>query len=344
MPTARTRTRNNRPTGALRLDAIGGWSVLGSLAFHGALLGAAVALAAMRPAPEFVPGEARAPAGVSVPVGAAQIEDFQEAPAPQIPAAAASRRAASVAEPIDARVTAPAALVDAASMTTEFEPATIAPLPAAAGLRDAPAMRSAPAVFGVSGQREADRVVYLVDASGSMVAALPAVLEEVARSIDALAPDQRFTVGVFGAGGVRSPESLASRGERLVRATESNKAAIRRWLSAIDAQGAGDALTALRWGLEQRPDIVFIMAKGITDRGQAPDQREASAERFLREVERLNPADARGLRPVRIRAIEFFDPDASRLLERLGAAHGAFGGEPASSGHRFISRREMGLE
>jgi hypothetical protein len=131
----------------------------------------------------------------------------------------------------------------------------------------------------------------------------------------------------------------------MIVASESNKAAIRRWLRSVEARGGGDALDAIRWGLERRPDIVFLMAKGITDRGQTSEQRERSAERFLEEVERMNPKDASsGLRPVRISAIEFFDADAVRLLQRLGEEHGEFGGATEGSGHRFISRRELGLE
>lgn len=344
MTTRRTKTNKGRLHG--RLDAAGGWSVVGSLALHAALLSAAVMATSIGPK-AFVPGEAREAAGLSVPViASAPVEMSEPARAP-ISAPISSPTRAAASERLDASTLAPAALVDAREIPTEFvapiaSPLVQAPPDSSAG---ASALRSTPTVFGVSGQREAERVVYLVDASGSMVAALPVVMSEVARSIDALAPEQRFTVGVFGAGGIRSPENLASSRDGLIVASESNKAAIRRWLRSVEARGGGDALDAIRWGLERRPDIVFLMAKGITDRGQTGEQRERSAERFLVEVERMNPkGPSSGLRPVRIRAIEFFDADAARLLERLGEEHGEFGGATPGSGHRFISRRELGLE
>lgn len=349
MTTRRTTTskrpaRDGRLLRAVGLDAVGGWAVLGSIGLHAALLSAAIAAAALG-ARSFTPGEAKAPAALSVPVVAGAPA---EAPPPRAaPAPAPAPRDEAPSQTIGASTVAPATLAPAAGADeapAEFAAPIAAPLVQPQVAPDAGAMRSTPTVFGVTGQREAERVVYLVDASGSMVAALPVVLKEVARSIDALAPEQRFTVGVFGAGGVRSPSSLASGRDGLLAASESNKAAVRRWLSSIDARGGGDPLDAIRWGLTQRPDIVFLMAKGITDRGQTGEQREQSAQRFLDEVGRLNPENEKGLRPVRIRAIEFFDADAAHLLQRLGEEHGEFGGAAPGSGHRFISRRELGLE
>lgn len=331
----------------LRVDALGGWAIVGSLALHAALLSAALTATTFG-AKSFVPGEAREAAGLNVPLVAnASVEDIEPVREATTPPPAPSPVRAPSPPRMDASTLAPAALIDAREIPTEFVAPIASPLLQAQGdpTGGASAMRSTPTVFGVSGQREAQRVVYLVDASGSMVAALPVVMREVARSIDALAPEQRFTVGVFGFGGIRSPDNLASARDGLIVASESNKASIRRWLQSVEARGGGDALDAIRWGLERRPDIVFLMAKGITDRGQSGEQRERSAERFLEQVERMNPKDASsGLRPVRIRAIEFFDADAVRLLQRLGEEHGEFGGAAPGSGHRFISRRELGLE
>ena len=92
--------------------------------------------------------------------------------------------------------------------------------------------------------------------------------------------------------------------------------------------------------------MVFLLSKGITDRGMNRDDRARVASTFLGEVELLNPLDsATGFRPVRIRTIEFFDADPEGLLEELGARHGAFGAQNAADrGHRFISRREFGIE
>ncbi len=348
MTRTRTKTRNDRPLAralsVVGLDPVGGWSLVGSVGFHVALLSVALAAAAIG-AREFRPGEARAPAGLSVPVVSTTDLQPLSTDMPQPAQAAPTQPSPAQMRQPNPSVMAPAALFDARDIPTDFAAPLAAPLVQASTPPDTGAMRSAPTVFGVSGQREAQRVVYIVDVSGSMVAALPVVLGEVARSIDALAPEQRFTVGVFGAGAVRAPTNLAPRGDTLIAATESNKAAVRRWLRTIEARGGGDALDALRWGLEQRPDILFVMAKGISDRGQNGAQRDAAAAQFLAELERLNPRDAdTDYRPVRIRTIEFFDADAAHLLERIGVEHGEFGGASPGSGHRFISRREFGLE
>ncbi|MFX9112491.1 hypothetical protein ABTN46_19455, partial [Acinetobacter baumannii] len=51
-----------------------------------------------------------------------------------------------------------------------------------------------PELFGARGDAPASRGVYVLDASGSMVAQLPQIRRELARSIAALTPKQWFQV------------------------------------------------------------------------------------------------------------------------------------------------------
>lgn len=348
---ARTTTRNKHAlAGALGLDALSGLALGASVAAHAGVILLGVAVGAMvGRGDRFTPGPAQAPAGL-----ATQVATGAPAPPDESPEAPPSPAPARVDHPTKSpeALLAPAALVDReTASSTPLDAPPIAELRAAMLASDAQAaspasaVRAAPTVFGVRGQREAARVVYLVDASGSMVAALPIVLREVARSIDALDPSQRFSVGVYTGRGVSSPANLEG-ADGFSLASESSKGAARRWLERQNAAGNGDALDALRWALRKRPDVVFLLSKGITDRGMPREERARAAASFLSEVERLNPLDrSTGFRPVRIQTIEFFDPDAENLLEELGARHGAFGGAGAAErGHRFISRREFGIE
>lgn len=347
-----TRTTRTKPglRAALGIDSLSGMALAASVGVHVGVVCLGVAVGAFSRAERFTPGPAQAPAGLATqvatsgaPLDDAPLRDDAPRPAPTRPAEHARHADALLA---------PATLVDrAVAAAAPLDAPPVADLRAAMlqsdpGALAAPSsVRAAPTVFGVRGQREAERVVYLVDASGSMVAALPIVMREVARSIDALAPTQRFSVGVYGGWGVASPSNLEDR-QGFTLATESNKAAARRWLERQNASGNGEALGAIRWALTKRPDVVFLLSKGITDRGMTRDERARAAAGFLAEVERLNPLDeSTGWRPVRIRAVEFFDADAEGLLEELGARHGAFGStSPADRGHRFISRRELGIE
>lgn len=179
------------------------------------------------------------------------------------------------------------------------------------------------AAFAGLQARAATRIVYVVDASGAMVHTLSFVLDELARSVSRLQPTQSFQIILLGERPGHPPLrvlSLDADRAGLVRATPANRQAARVWLNAVVAGGRSNPLEGLRAALELKPDLVFLLARGIQRTGtDQPDQ----AERTLAELDRLNPVDPRtSLRPAIIKTIQFIDEDPTGLLPRIAQFHG----------------------
>lgn len=198
--------------------------------------------------------------------------------------------------------------------------------------------RSVPEVRFVGlGVTNASDIVYIVDASGSMVGALPVVLEHLQRSITRLARHQRFQVIFFGR---EEYESAPHPGDvregvpttRLIRATPENVREVLAWTNTVLPGGRSDPVPALRRALWLRPDAVFLLSNVITGVGQW----EADKDSILREVDRMNPVDAKlGRRRTVIKALQFLEEDPAEILKTIGTTHGG------DDGYRFIPRKEL---
>lgn len=195
-------------------------------------------------------------------------------------------------------------------------------------------------LFGLRGEQGAQRIAFVVDASGSMLAAMPVVRREIRRSLERLDESQRFQVVYFKRGEYRTPEGLA--GERdgaLIRATEANKRAVSAWLETVNAEGGSDPLPALERTLRLRPDLVFLVSKGVVDPSLDEQAMREFTRRTLDTLDRLNPRDARnGLRPATIKVVHFYDDDPSGLLRMIGERHGG------EDGYVFVRRGERWAE
>ncbi len=199
--------------------------------------------------------------------------------------------------------------------------------------------------YGV-GSGNARSIVYVVDASGSMISAFPVVLRELMRSIEALSAMQEFQVVFYrsvpgesgesarGALSVAHPSAPErDRETRLIRATRGNIAYVGEWVRGVTPSGRSNPLGALEVALSLEPDAIFVLGGVVTGAGEF----EVDAEQVLEELERLNPAHrVSGNRRVAIRVVELFDRDPSGILRDVAAAHG--GGEDS---YRFLSREEL---
>ncbi len=176
----------------------------------------------------------------------------------------------------------------------------------------------------------ATRIVYVIDASGSMIRTLPIVLDELRRSLERLDPVQSFAIVFF-------------QGERAVRVRGARRLAPARpdeidahlaWIDEhVVPEGRSNPLAAMRAAIELEPDVVFLLSENITGSGEF----EIDADELLARLDVMNPADADGRRPVTINCIQFLDPDPRRTLERIAAEHGGPGG------YKFLDRAELGL-
>ncbi len=208
-------------------------------------------------------------------------------------------------------------------------PSLTAPAAKTPGVDWGPATGRAVVFAGVRASN-ARRIVYVVDASGSMIGTLPIVLEEVTRSLKALAPDQSFSLLFF----QRNESIGAPPADRLIPAVPATIERSLRWASQrIIPAGRSNPIKALETALRMRPDVIFLLGTSITGSGEF----EIASDELLARLDGLNPADASGRRRARIQCVQFLDPDPLDILRRIAEAHGG------PDGYRFLSRAELNV-
>ncbi|MFM7807923.1 MAG: hypothetical protein ACKPEA_08315, partial [Planctomycetota bacterium] len=178
----------------------------------------------------------------------------------------------------------------------------------------------------------ARRIVYVVDASGSLVGSFPQIVEELRRSMMKLDPRQQFGVIFF----QRGDAVVVPPGGALQPATPEALADAVKWIDTrMIPTGRSNPLAAMEAAMKLKPEIVFLLSADITGAGEY----EISERQLLDALDRLNPKDAEtGIRPVRIQCVQFLDPDPAGTLERLATEHGG------ADGYRYLGRAELGLD
>lgn len=177
----------------------------------------------------------------------------------------------------------------------------------------------------------ARRIVYVIDASGSMIRSLPIVVQELARSLDGLTSQQQFSVVFF----QRDKALVTPPASRLSVASEAEKLRIIQWIDKnIIPAGTSNPIRAIEKALSFDPDVIFLLSENITGGGQWEiDQRD-----LLALLDRLNPVDPRtGRRKTTINCIQFLDPDPLDTLKKIAEIHGG------PNGYKFLDRKELGL-
>lgn len=110
--------------------------------------------------------------------------------------------------------------------------------------------------------------VYLVDSSGSMGDGFQSARAALLSSIDLLTPEQRFYVVFFDANSDYMRLSNANQDEpRSVFATTENKAALKRWAMRITEDRGKAPYDPLRFALNLRPDVIFLLSDGEFPQG-----------------------------------------------------------------------------
>lgn len=178
--------------------------------------------------------------------------------------------------------------------------------------------------------KPADRIVFVIDASGSLIDTLPFVQRELQRTIaQELSDEHQFTVLFFRGGLDRSPQVVELPPAGYKRATADVKAAAMTWLDPqanhVVPMGKTNPLAALKQAMAMRPDAVYLLSDNITGRGLW----ELSQAQLLRDIAGLNRHRAS------IHTIQFIYPDPLGTLERIAAEH--------RGRYRFVDGRELAL-
>jgi len=149
----------------------------------------------------------------------------------------------------------------------------------------------------------AREIVYIIDASGSLIDNLPRVIEELKDSIRGLNGEkQRYSVIFFQEG---KAIEILPRG--LLKATRGVRLKRFRWLDsdAVTPGGRGKLLNAIAHGFKllrvnkAKKPLVFILTDNITGQGKW----EIEQKKLLGEIRRLN------VDGVKINTIQFYEPD-----------------------------------
>ncbi|MEK6701855.1 MAG: hypothetical protein AABZ53_06300 [Planctomycetota bacterium] len=195
---------------------------------------------------------------------------------------------------------------------------------------------------GVKAEK-ARRVVYMVDVSGVMVPTLPFVIAELERCVARLTPDQEFQVVLFrdplvGEGDEPLPDpplldTLLDHARwigqvngvgrpGMLAATPENKARLGPLTRGVSASGPSNPLTGLRIALTLKPEVVFLLTRGIK---RSDTTWGSGEEATLEALDRANPKDASGARATTIKTIQFVSKDPNGLMDAIAREHG--GGE-----------------
>jgi hypothetical protein len=149
----------------------------------------------------------------------------------------------------------------------------------------------------------AKNIVFVIDASGTMVDTLPFVVDELKTTIRDLSEKQRFAV-VF----TRDLSAQGIRPDPMQQASSNAKSRVLGWLEEHKyrfALGNDDVVGAIRKALQNKPDLIFLLSDDITGVGEySVDQRK-----LLEEIDRAN------VKRTKINTIQFLYPDP---LERIG--------------------------
>ncbi|MEW6252297.1 MAG: hypothetical protein AB1716_16785 [Planctomycetota bacterium] len=133
---------------------------------------------------------------------------------------------------------------------------------------------------------EANRIVYVVDYSGSIVVCVDDLKRELKRSVGQLRPSQSFNVILFysstsaGQGAVRT-ESFRP---KLEPATEAARREFFQWIDRKAPMGDTEPLPAVRAALGMKPEAVFFLSDGYFDDklvAQITEANRATRAKFI---------------------------------------------------------------
>jgi hypothetical protein len=184
--------------------------------------------------------------------------------------------------------------------------------------------------YGTGGN--ARKIIYLVDASGSLIDTLDFVMLELTRSINELSDQQSFTVIFFQ--GEQAYEVPGWSGPR--KATAENKKKAIDWFTPkagnIIPAGISSPVVALKKALVYKPDLLFILSDNITGSGRF----EVDQRRLLAEIDAANKGGTK------INTIQFLYPDKlsekglEPTLKRISDRSGGI--------YKFLDAKELGIQ
>ena len=177
----------------------------------------------------------------------------------------------------------------------------------------------------------AKRIVYVIDASGSLLDSMPFVIENLQKSIRGLKGHQSFTV-IFSQGD--KAIEVPPRGMHPADADHKQQAV--SWINLssgnVVPRGRSKPIVAIEAALNYKPEAIFLLSDNITGQGQF----EINQERLLASILKANTVKTR------INTIQFLYPDplmSIGLQPTLEVISKETGGK-----YKFIDGHELGIQ
>lgn len=193
-------------------------------------------------------------------------------------------------------------------------------------------------------------VVFLIDASGSMVDVLPFVINELKRSVNQMQTttvnnkkfEKKATVIFFSGEGVDEvPGGGGVKGLRTM--TPQFKAQISEWVSlenfnySTGGRGSAHVKAALQRALSYKPQLVILLSDNLTGGGQGATQHELMQDDLLALIHKHNKAQP----PAKIDTIQFLYEDPL-VRQGLPATLNRIADETGGV-FKFISQTDLNL-
>ncbi len=184
--------------------------------------------------------------------------------------------------------------------------------------------------YGTGGN--ANDIVFVVDASGSLIDTMPFVIAELKNTLRGMREPQRTQIYFFQNGAaLRCP--VGGNRNSWITLTDANKQAVMHWLDGDDIvpRGQTNPVEAIKSALQlqPRPQLMFILSDNITGRGKY----EVNRNELLDTVAKLNTPGVKG-RKAKINTIQFLYPDPLNTLRDIAKGHGGT--------YKFVDPSEVG--
>ncbi|WP_432797568.1 vWA domain-containing protein [Poriferisphaera sp. WC338] len=180
--------------------------------------------------------------------------------------------------------------------------------------------------FGSGGN--ARKIIFVVDASGSLIDTMKYVLLELQKTIRNLSDKQTFTVIFF-----QGNEVFEVPPKGLKQATASQKQAVIDWIDPrkhnVVPSKQTNPIKALTQALKYKPGLIYLLSDNITGQGQY----EVNQKHLLREIARANHSNTK------INTIQFLYHDPLEELGRPGTM--PLIAEGTGGVYRFVTEDEL---
>lgn len=159
--------------------------------------------------------------------------------------------------------------------------------------------------MGISGN--AKKVVYICDASGSMMSVFWRVKQELHKAVDVLKPIQAFNVIFFS-----DVEVTTLNKSELIMATPDNKRKAFSTAESMSAAGSTDPLPAIRLAFQQKPELIYILTDGF--------DQIVSFDSVIQEFRKLNADKKVRVNTILIKSTD--NPELEKVVRTIASENG----------------------